>query len=62
MSTQKTLAMALALAGLFLLPLRDATAQGDETLFFASGGAPPNLLLLLDTSGSMGGEPSNVDD
>ena len=33
--------------------------SSDIVTFSTSGGAPPNILVTLDTSGSMGGEPDN---
>ena len=48
---QVVLALALSAAG-------SSSAQAsDMALFSASGGAPPNILILLDSSGSMGKPP-----
>jgi hypothetical protein len=46
----------------FLLLTGAASAGSDLALFSAGGGVPPNILLLLDSSGSMGSEPSTGGD
>ncbi len=55
-------ALLAGLAALLLLPASVSAQQGDELLFSASGGAAPNILILLDTSGSMGKAPSGCTD
>jgi hypothetical protein len=61
MRTQPPIKISITLVGLLLASAYSAHAQnGDASLFSASGGAPPNILLLLDSSGSMGKEPSDV--
>jgi Tfp pilus tip-associated adhesin PilY1 len=59
-SAPRRITLGAALTVLALWPAAAAAQQGDELLFSASGGAAPNILLLLDTSGSMGKEPSDV--
>jgi hypothetical protein len=39
-------------------PRAASASSADLALFSASGGVPPNILLLLDSSGSMGKEPA----
>ena len=54
-------AVLIALIFLWVATTSEAAAPaGDAGLFSASGGAPPNILLLLDSSGSMKKIPSNV--
>ena len=52
----------LALVCVAFLPLRGARAASDDLALFSSAtAAPPNIMLLLDTSGSMKNEPAGCD-
>jgi hypothetical protein len=51
----------LLVAVLLLLPRGAATGSGDLALFAASTGAPPNIMILLDTSTSMLDPPCDGD-
>ena len=57
MRTPRSLSLLLASASLVLLPLANAGAQ-DVGLFSGSGGAKPNIMILLDPSGSMNHAPA----
>jgi hypothetical protein len=61
MRIPQRIAVLIALVFVHSVSAPAARAEGgDAGLFSAGGGAPPNILLLLDSSGSMGKAPSNL--